>query len=194
LACSLLTSLYRSSTLLPFHKRGLVMKCSRCDLDSVIIQGHQHLCEKHYRFGQMRSSAKRHGKVVPTHEQLALMTDENMICPDCGIKMNWRSKDGMSSVASLQHYRSGRISIVCRSCNTRHASMEGDSYCDMPKDHKRCPSCLGIKPSSEFFLDNGRSGLLKRKSICKICACVKLNQWREKNKDEYNLYQRNYRA
>lgn len=170
------------------------MKCSRCDLDATIKQGNQHLCDKHYRFGQMRAKAKQSGKEVPSHAQLHKMVDDQMLCPDCGVKMNWRARDGKASVASLQHYRSGRISIVCLSCNSRHASMEGDSYCDMPKDHKKCPSCKTIKHESEFSADNGRSGRIKRKSICKNCSNEKVSHWKWRNKDEYNEYQRNYRA
>jgi hypothetical protein len=142
----------------------------------------------------MRSAAKRNGKEVPSHASLHEMVDEQMLCPDCGTRMNWRAKEGKSTVASLQHYRSGRMSIVCLSCNTRHASMEGDSYCDMPKDHKRCPSCDKTKSRDEFSADNGRSGSLKKKSICKSCSDEKVNQWKERNRDEYNAYQRAYRA
>lgn len=170
------------------------MKCSRCTSNATIKQGNQNLCDQHYRFGQMRASAKRNRKVVPTHWQLELMISNGMLCPDCGVVMNWRSKDGRSTVASLQHYRSGQMAIVCLSCNTRHASMDDDSYCDMPKDHKKCPSCKTIKHQSSFALDNGRTGLIKRKSICKSCSDKKVNQWKEKNRDEYNKYQRVYRA
>ena len=170
------------------------MKCARCDCDATIKQGNQPLCDKHYRFGQMRASAKRNGKVVPANEQLETFVSVGMNCPDCGVPMNWRSKDGMPTVASLQHYRSGRIGIVCLSCNVRHAAMSGDSYCDMPKDHKRCPSCLETKPEFEFYVDIGRTGPLKRKSICKQCSNEKTKQWQERNRDEYNAYQRAYRA
>ena len=170
------------------------MKCSRCDLDATMKQGNQHLCDKHYRFGQMRVSAKRNGKKVPSHTNLHELVDDQMLCPDCDTRMNWRSKDGKSTVASLQHYRDGRMAIVCLSCNTRHASMDGDSYCDMPKDHKQCPSCKSVKHGSEFSIDNGRSGQVKRKSICKSCSDKKVNQWKERNRDEYNTYQRAYRA
>ena len=170
------------------------MKCSRCANDATMKQGNQQLCDRHYRFGQMRSSAKRNGKIVPTHEQLEVMVGSEMLCPDCGVAMNWRSKDGKSTVASLQHYRAGTLAIVCLSCNTRHASMAGDSYCEMAKDHKQCPSCKSIKPYSAFSADNGRAGMVKRKSICKECSDKKVNQWKERNRDEYNAYQRIYRA
>jgi hypothetical protein len=170
------------------------MKCSRCANDATMKQGNQQLCDQHYRFGQMRSSAKRNGKIVPTHEQLEIMIGSEMLCPDCGVVMNWRSKDGKSTVASLQHYRAGTLAIVCLSCNTRHASMTGDSYCEMEKDHKQCPSCKSIKLYSAFSADNGRTGAIKRKSICKECSDKKVNQWKERNREQYNEYQRQYRA
>jgi hypothetical protein len=157
-------------------------------------QGNQHLCDKHYRFGQMRVSAKRNGKEVPSHASLHKMVHDQMLCPDCGTGMNWRLKGGKATVASLQHYRDGRIAIVCLSCNTRHASMDGDSYRDMPKDHKQCPSCKTIKPKTEFFADNSRTGVIRLKSSCKECSTTKVNQWRERNQDEYNALQRAYRA
>lgn len=170
------------------------MKCSRCDEKSVIIQGHQHLCEKHYRFGQMRQTAKRAGKIVPSHEQLEKMVPPEMQCSDCGAPMNWRRKDGQSTVVSLQHYRDGKLALVCLSCNTRHASMIGDAYRDIPKNHKHCPSCKAVKHESEFTLDSGRSGILKRKSRCKECSNKAVNDWKEKNREQYNQYQREYRA
>ena len=49
-------------------------------------------------------------------------------CPECGTAMNWFTADGASTVATIQHYRDGTIAIVCKSCNTRHAFMDGDSY------------------------------------------------------------------
>lgn len=170
------------------------MKCSRCNQESVIKQGNQMLCEKHYRFGQMRQSARRNGKLVPSHLDLESMAPNEMLCQDCGVKMNWRGRDGRETVASLQHYRDGSMAIVCLSCNTRHASMTGDSYRDMPKDHKLCPSCKCIRPIPEFSKDSGRTGIARRKSACRACSGEKVKKWKEENRDEYNAYQRAYRA
>lgn len=170
------------------------MKCSVCGLDSTIKQGNQMLCDMHYRFGQMRSNAKRHGKVVPSREQLSQMSGVSLICPDCGVQMNWRAKDGQNTVASLQHYRDGTMNIVCRSCNTRHAFMSEDSYRDMPKDHKLCHVCKEIKPLAEFTKDSYQSGQAKRKRKCRSCSDKLVNEWKEKNRDKYNEYQRAYRA
>jgi len=170
------------------------MKCAKCNLTSVIKQGRQWFCEKHYRFVSMRSGAKRSNKYVPSHDELEELFDPKMLCHDCGVKMNWRAKDGQSTVASLQHYRNGTIGIVCRSCNTRHAFMKNDDYCEMPKDHKLCPCCQLIKPLINFSSDKGRSGVAKRKSYCKSCSDISVNKWKEKNRDKYNEYQRAYRA
>lgn len=167
---------------------------SGCHEIAVRKQGHQFLCAKHYRFGQMRSLAKRRGLAVPDHEVLHEISSSDMKCPDCGRQMNWLSVDGMSSVASLQHYRNGSFGIVCRSCNTRHAYMPGDSFRDIPADHKYCPSCKTSKPRDDFYVDNGRSGELKTKSHCKECSDKSIDIWRNSNREKYNESQRNYRA
>lgn len=167
--------------------------CSICGTIATIMQGHQHLCDKHYRFGQMRATAKAHGKAVPTREELTAMSGVDLVCPDCGVRMNWRAADGQSTVASLQHYRDGSMSMVCRSCNTRHAFMDGDSYREMPKDHKKCPCCKQIKSLTNFTLDASRSGTAKRKSKCSQCSNAQVNEWRKLNRGQYNEYQRQYR-
>lgn len=169
-----------------------LLRCARCDSLAIRYQGHQWLCAMHYRFGQMRARAKRDGKTVPTHEELAALVRD--ACPDCGVRMHWLARGHQATVATLQHYRDGSYGIVCRSCNTRHASMPGDSYRDMPKDHKRCPVCEQIKPAPAFAEDRGRSGPMKRKSSCRDCSDVSAKQWKESNRDRYNEYQRQYRA
>jgi hypothetical protein len=170
------------------------MKCSVCSQESTIKQGNQMLCDMHYRFGQMRSNAKRHGKTIPSREQLSQMSGASLVCPDCNVQMNWRAKDGQNTVASLQHYRDGSMNIVCRSCNTRHAFMPEDSYREMPKDHKLCPACKSIKPLDQFTKDNYQAGQAKRKRKCRSCSDKLVNEWKEKNRDKYNQYQREYRA
>jgi len=169
--------------------------CTRnnCGCVAVRKQGNQWLCARHYRFGQMRSKARTSGKAVPEHAQLeAMLTDA---CPDCGIVMNILSiAGGHHKTATLQHYRDGTLAIVCLSCNTRHASMPGDSYRDMPKDCKRCPQCAGIKPFSAFAVDNGRSGPMKLKSWCKECSSTSHTEWQRNNRDHYNAKQREGRS
>jgi hypothetical protein len=141
----------------------------------------------------MRATAKRAGKMVPTREQLESMLRDN--CADCGVMMNMLSKDGeRERTASLQHYRDGSLGIVCTSCNTRHAFMPGDSFRDMPKDHKRCPRCEIVKPFASFSIDRGRSGPMKFKSWCKSCASASHTEWQRKNREHYNAKQREARA
>ena len=172
---------------------GPAFPCSICGNKATMVQGHQHLCDKHYRFRQMRSLAKRRNKLVPTRAQLETMDGVDLHCPDCQCQMNWRSSLGYATVASLQHYRDGTMAIVCRSCNTRHAFMPGDTYRDMPKDHKLCPKCQTVKPRFEFTVDNSRSGLAKRKSRCRTCSDEIIKKWKELNREKYNQYQRAYR-
>lgn len=170
------------------------LACSRCGEKAVRLQGHQHLCAKHYRFGQMRAKAKQCGKKVPTHSELHSMKGADLTCPDCGVRMNWLAEDGQSTVASLQHYRDKSMAIVCRSCNTRHAAMPGDSYRDIQPNSKYCPSCRETKPLSAFNADNSRSGPMKVQSKCKACNRTAVMNWRRKNKDRYNECQRLRRA
>lgn len=173
---------------------GAYLTCSVCKDAATIKQGNQNLCDKHYRFGQMRSSAKRNGKAVPTRSQLDQMIGLSLDCPDCGIRMNWRSKDGKATVATLQHYRNGDMGIVCLSCNVRHSSMPGDTYREMDKTNKLCPSCGIIKNLSCFYSDRSREGIAKRKSHCNECSHQHISKWRKEKADEYNAYQRRYRA
>lgn len=176
---------------------GPAFPCMRsgCNEPSVRKQGRQWLCPKHYRFGQMRATARRHGKVVPTHEHLEnVFSCDRLTCRDCKRAMNWMRADGAASQITLQHYRSGSMGFVCLSCNSRHAGMEGDSYCAMPADHKRCPTCKAVKSSSEFTKDLSRSGDLQRKSACKSCSNSAASKWKEINRERYNAYQREYRA
>ena len=107
--------------------------CARCDYPAARFQGRQHLCAMHYRFGQMRANAKRHGKRVPTEtELLEMLSDINTsagpVCADCSEVMVWLGVEDQRYVVTLQHYRDGDMALVCRSCNTRHAYMPGDMY------------------------------------------------------------------
>jgi len=168
----------------------------RCKCGSLAShrQGNSWLCPKHYRFGQMRSSAKRHGKTVPSTKELEGLLCPNMRCLDCHRVMNWLGKDNQTLVVTLQHYRNGSFGFVCRSCNSRHASMDGDSFCEMPSDHKYCPSCKLIKPFSDFCVNNSRSGPMKIKSSCRQCSAKNYKNWRITNRDYYNGKQKENRA
>jgi len=83
--------------------------CPRCDQPGTHRSGRQVLCVKHYRFGSMRSIAKRDSKSVPTHLELDSLFSalDQLKCPHCERRMNWQSKDGPDTVISLQHNRDG---------------------------------------------------------------------------------------
>lgn len=170
-------------------------KCSRCEEPASHKQGHQHLCQMHYRFGQMRALAKRRGLAVPSHEQLANLVSHTggLKCMDCKRQMQWLAREGQATVASLQHYRSGSFGLVCRSCNTRHAAQEGDTFCLIPSTHKRCPGCDTIKHLDEFGTDNlGR--FANKQTYCRPCRDAKVTKWKRGNRERCNQYQREYRA
>jgi hypothetical protein len=123
-------------------------QCYRCMSPAARRVGTSWMCTMHWRFFQMRTQAKRTGQLAPTLEQLEAMPTD--VCPDCGKRMNWLTKEGSASVATLQHYRDGTFGIVCKTCNTRHAFMPGDSYRAMPKDLKWCRRCEQAKPLADF--------------------------------------------
>jgi len=106
----------------------------------------------------MRVLSKRRGVYVPSYEEL-----ENMLrlckgfrCVPCGRTMNWMGRDGQATVITLQHDRSGKVRFLCRSCNTRHATFDGDTFYDIPKAKHPCRSCLVIKNKTEFYKDRSR--------------------------------------
>ena len=167
------------------------MKCTRCDLDAVIKQGHSWLCPKHYRFGQMRVSAKRHGKAVPSLDEMGRMLPPNLVCPSCNRTMNWRQAEGASTVITLQHDRNGKLRFLCLACNTRHASVENDSFYQIPEGHKRCPRCGENKPLECFCTDNGKRWKNK-KSTCKECSALYHSEWVSHNREAYNETRRRY--
>lgn len=129
------------------------MNCKWCEREAVRKQGRLWLCQVHYRYQRMRIEAKRNHKTVPGYDELLAMTPADMICVGCSRKMNWLAGDGQSTVASLQHDRDGKLRLICRACNTRHAQMDGDSFYTFPKEKKRCPKCKQIKELGEFQVD-----------------------------------------
>ncbi|MDR0474545.1 MAG: hypothetical protein LBH43_12845 [Treponema sp.] len=166
--------------------------CSKCENGAVIKQGHQWLYEKHYRFGSMRTKAKRDKKTVPTFEKLESILPDDVKCPSCKRKMNWRQKDGVSMVITLQHNRDGSIQLLCLSCNTRHAKRQGDSfYNENPETEKLCPKCGTVKPLNCFTTDNSKRWKNK-KSLCKECANKAHDKWLKNNKEKQNEWRRKH--
>ena len=165
--------------------------CSTCKKTAVIKQGNQWLCEKHYRFGQMRSCAKRHGKKVPSREELDMMIPDPFSCQVCNKPMNWRSKDGTSTVATLQHDRAGTMRIICLSCNSRHASFKDDSFYQHDQSKRSCPRCKQSLELVQFCKDeSGRWKSLN--TYCRTCRTEMHRQWVNRNKERENEKRREY--
>lgn len=163
------------------------MKCYICGESSIHRHSRSNMCEKHHRFWQMQKVAKSDKKYVPSIYEIEKIVPVDMVCQDCGIKMHWIDNDNRASGAVLQHYRDGTLGIVCMSCNSKHGHMDGDSYRELPKNHKLCNKCKTIKPLSEFGkrAKNGKDGSNYPKSSCKSCLTKKLNEWRQLNMNKY---------
>lgn len=164
--------------------------CAKCGAPAVVVQGRQWLCQKHYRLGQMRANAKRRGKSVPSLAEIEALIPPNMQCRHCLRIMPWLGRYDRSAVASLQHYRDGSLGIICRSCNTRHASMPGDTFNDLPLRHKMCPACRTIQPDAAFCRDAHKAGVLQRRPICRACSTIAHGLWAAKNREHLRLYNR----
>lgn len=160
------------------------MKCYVCGDDSINRSGKKNLCAKHRRFTQMQKTAKNDGKYVPSLYELEKLVPANMKCQDCGKLMHWIDDDNRSAGAVLQHYRNGSLGIVCLSCNTKHGLMPGDSYRDVPLNHKLCRCCKTIKPLSMFSLRNDGK-VPYPQSKCKPCSLQAQKNWRAKNPEKY---------
>jgi hypothetical protein len=173
------------------------MKCSQCDKDATYTDKQRRFCDMHYRFTQMRDGARdRHG-LKHTSKELEALLPADMKCPHCNVEMIWRRsryEKGVTNQITLQHWRDGRLGFLCHQCNTRHASMENDSYDKMPADHKFCPHCKTVKHQSEFGIKNTRT-VLKRNSYCKPCNALRSKAGKASmDKDKINQYAREYRA
>jgi hypothetical protein len=140
----------------------------------------------------MRATAARKGKKIPSRQELAFMVEQTrLICCGCQRKMNWLSKEGPSSVVSLQHNRDGSMAFLCRACNTKHAQFPGDMFYTIPKSHHRCGDCYQILPRDNFWEDRSRP--LGIKAYCKACARKRHKDWSDKNRELINERQRQKR-
>jgi hypothetical protein len=160
------------------------MNCYVCGQTAIKRHNRSNLCEKHHRFLGMQRVAKMDKKYVPSLYELENHVPKDMICKDCGTTMHWIDNDNRHAGAVLQHYRDGTLGIVCLSCNTKHGHMAGDSYRDLPKDHKLCSACKTIKPFSMFSLrkDGKRPYPMSK---CKECNLAAHKKWREANPEKY---------
>jgi hypothetical protein len=160
------------------------MKCYICGDNAISLHGRTNLCEKHKRFLQMQRTAKYDKKYMPSLYEIEALVPKDMICQDCGIKMNWINSSSRSATAVLQHYRDGSLGVVCHSCNVRHGFMPGDSYRDIPAGHKLCGSCKTIKPLDMFYKRSDAKAKYPM-TKCKSCNLEAHREWRRKNPEKY---------
>lgn len=153
--------------------------CSRCEEHAVLVPSHptMYLCVKHIRFRQMREAARRCGKAVPSWEELEHMATllDGMKCPHCTRTMNWRASDGHSTVMCLQHYRSGRMGLICHRCNVMHGQLPGDVFCDLKDGQKWCPGCKKILSVESFCRD--KSKVNGHRPRCRSCSSLDYKAW-----------------
>ena len=171
------------------------MQCYLCGEDSIRRNGKTKMCEKHFRFHQMRNCAKWFKKYVPTIFKLEELSQvypvSIMLCPDCGCNMHWIDDNNRSSGIVLQHYKDGTINLICNSCNIKHGNMIGDSYREIKTGEKFCSSCLTVKPLN-LFSKRKEKGKTYPVSKCKQCSHKACIVWKEKNPERYRLsYEKN---
>ena len=143
-------------------------KCRMCRRKGVIIQGDVLVCDRHYRFRQMRASARFNGKSVPSMEELRSLLPGNMRCPLCNTKMIWRAIYGEKRrVITLQHDESGRHRLICLSCNSAHGSGPKDLIYKIKADEKHCRKCGKIKKKTKF--GKNKRSINGRTASCREC-------------------------
>jgi hypothetical protein len=166
--------------------------CNEHGINKTNGHGSTWYCEKHYRFRQMRSDARRRGKVVPSWEQL----DERLLecldehgrlgkCPSCGRQMQWKSgaDKKIGPTISLQHNLDGTMCFICHSCNVGHGKSKlGDLYLALEDEEKYCPRCDTVK-SLEQFRKN-RSRRTGTSGNCRECDTDRARKYREAKKQE----------
>ncbi len=143
-------------------------------------------CQKHHRFQQMRKRSRESGKAVPSMEQLEAMANElvDMKCPVCKRKMAWlRPIDQRLTTVSIQHDHSGKLRLICLSCNARHKFFPDDSfYSEIGPDRMRCWMCREIKELQSFVRTGAVHAWRGRKSLCKLCSKKRLAPLNRKRK------------
>lgn len=149
-------------------------KCSRCELDACRFVGTSKWCDLHYRVHQMRCRAKASRKVVPDAaeiEKIIASLGPEMQCPHCKRSMCLHSdRMNKASVASLQHWDSGKISVICFSCNSRHRDLGDDLFFQCGNERKKCSDCRVIKNLDEFGAGQCYG---KKTSLCKKCCAMR---------------------
>ena len=165
-----------------------IVTCERCGEPSTLYRGNRRFCPRHHRFLQMQGKAHDRKLTIPSYEELEAMFEATgMECPVCHRRMNWFLKDGIQTVMTLQHDRSGAMRLLCLSCNVRHRDYEGDSFYKVGPDQKRCSICEVVKTLADFGTYN-RGTWANKRTVCRACFA----EDRTKNRAERNAYNREY--
>lgn len=137
------------------------------------------------RLRLMRYASRQRGKAVPSLDRLQAIADALVDgeCPICKRVMIWSGK--VASAATIQHDASGAIRIICKSCNSKHAQLPGDTFYDLKPGELFCHRCNSVKAESEFFRD-GRCRPRGRASWCKSCKTLATYEWRKKNPQRWS--------
>lgn len=146
------------------------------------------MCDLHYRIeGMVRGSFARK-KAPPnrkTLEEMILGLDE-MKCPACGITMQLHTEyNGRPCVASVQHWDSGEIGILCFSCNSRHCYLGDEKFSRITTESKTCCHCKEIFPIENFH--KGGPGYKNTSGKCKTCANAYNAEYRKKKKSQVKV-------
>lgn len=161
-------------------------KCYRCELPPVVKRNHSWMCQKHLTLANMRTNCRSKKKKCPSPEELDAIIPSDMKCPHCLRAMAWcRKESDKTNFITLQHNRSGSIQILCMRCNSRHLAAPGDSFYEIPDDHKFCCRCQTVKPRTEFHFRADRPG--GNTSYCKPCNAARRTGYVYRNKGIKNL-------
>lgn len=173
---------------MPEHSARPNPKCAHCGEPATKFRNQTNFCTVCYRLKQMRDDAAVDRKTVPSREALLRMAKEliasGMYCPVCANAMNWLKGDGVATVVTLQHDRSGAWRLICLGCNSRHQHYPGDEFYDLPEGHKRCALCEQVKPLSDFY--RHPTYHLGVRSECKACSIAAVDSWRKRNPGRRN--------
>lgn len=160
-------------------------QCSVCKEPATIFSKQTNLCVIHYRMRQMRYDAQASGKVIPTDSAIQALFDSaaasGMKCSVCSVKMNWLKRDGVKTIATLQHDRDGTFRLLCLSCNVKHQFWPEDSFYTREPGHKRCTRCEATLPLDKFRVRDGYPN-----STCRKCdsqmATIRVRELRAKRR------------
>lgn len=145
--------------------------CVWCPSPAVRKQGRIWLCWKHYRFMSMRCRAARDGKLVPSYAELeAMFADQGMVCSGCERTMVWSMNDDKCLVVTLQHNKDGTLTFLCKTCNSRHASIGEKAFYEKDQRVRVCRGCRRSKPMYRFPLRPSGRDWDARSDVCEKCC------------------------